>query len=228
MRCAPDLFLIRLRECLPLKPEGYVLTLEIHKKPAAENATAGETPAFSEQKSQGDRRDAASQKRSWTQLDLDDAIQEYKARRAGSYNDLVDAVKRGKRGAKESARRLFGRNQLARTFGVKSPAMVTNSPVWQGIADALGLRKGRRRRLQQQRIGLDIALEEQAVADDQPALDQVIRRETIALVEKSMPKEEAEATIEKLHRREITDDEARELVELCVHQRRDERARRVR
>jgi hypothetical protein len=169
-------------------------------------------------------------KRSWTQSDLDDAIQEYKAKRASTYTDLVEGVKCGRAGAKKSAQKLFGRNALARALGVRSPAMVTNSPVWQRIANELRLR-GRSRKghhAVKQRIGVDIALEEQAIAAGGSAVDEVVRRETIALIEKSMPSAEAEATVEKLQRGDITDDQARDLIKLTADQKRDDRARKIR
>ncbi len=169
-------------------------------------------------------------KRSWTQRDLNEAILEYKAARSSTYNDLVDGVRRGMTGAIRDARRLFGRNQIARELGVRSRAMVTKSPVWQQIADELRLREhsGPRRRSKRQCVGMDIALETQAMADCDPVVDETIRRETIRMVEKSMPNAEAEATIEKLQRREITDEQAREIAQLRIEQDRDRQTRRSR
>jgi hypothetical protein len=200
-----------------------------HKLPASEEQDRAEEAG---RKGVGKKRGVKNgpPKRSWTQPDLDNAIREYKAKRASTYSDLVQGVKRGSAVAKESARRLFGRNVIVRELGVKSPAMVTNSPVWQGIANELGLR-GRSSKARQpvkQRIGLGIALEQQAVASGESAVDEVVRRETIALVEKSMPAAEAEATIEKLQRGEITDDEARDLIEVLADQKQDDRTRKVR
>jgi hypothetical protein len=171
-----------------------------------------------------------SPKRSWTQNDLDAEIREYKAKRASIYNDLVDAVKQGRRGATKDAQRLFGRNELVRALGVKSGAMVSKSPVWQELANELGLRRatGRHRPLRHKRIGLDIALEEQAVAASEPPVDQAIHLETIRLIEKSMSETEAEATLEKLQRGEMTDDQARELMEVVTGQKRDQRAHKIR
>ena len=142
-------------------------------------------------------------KRSWTQPDLDDAIRKYKAERASTYGDLVAGVKLGKRGALKDARSLFGRNAIARTLGVKAPAMVSNSAVWQAIADELRLRGAPKRQASppRQRIGMDIAIEEKAAATCEPVADQMVRHETIRLVKNSMPKAEADATIEKLDAR---------------------------
>jgi hypothetical protein len=103
-------------------------------------------------------------KRSRTQVDLDEAIREYKAERASTYYDLVDGVRRGTSGATKSARDLFGRNAIVRALGVTSAAMVSKSAVWQAIADELELRGPSRStsRRPAQRIGLDIAIEDQA------------------------------------------------------------------
>jgi hypothetical protein len=171
-------------------------------------------------------------KRSWTQADLDDAIREFKAKRASTYNDLVSGVKQRKAGAEKSARALFGRNAIVRALGVRSVAMVSRSSVWQAIADELKLRVPNSGRLKKhglsQRIGMEIALEDKAEATSQTGLDQAVRRETIQLIEKSMPANEAAATIGKLQRGGLTDDAARDLVEVFVEQKRDERTRKVR
>ncbi len=169
-------------------------------------------------------------KRSWTQPDLDEAIREYKAKRSSTFSDLVDGVKRRRPGATKSAREMFGRNAIARAFGVRSKAMVTNSPVWGGIADELGLRgrSSRTKPANGQRIGMDIALEKQAVGTSQPVMDQVIRRETVRLIQQTMPTAEEEATIEKLQRGDITDDAARALVEVFAQQQQDNRTHKVR
>lgn len=162
----------------------------------------------------GKKKDEVA-KKPWTQPDLDEAILEYKAKRASTFKDLVEGAKRAKPGAKKSAQALFGRNAIWRALGVKSKAMVSSSTVWQDIADELGIPRGPRKsgHPRKQWIGMDPALEEQAVASGESAFDEVVRRETIALVEKSMPAAEAEATIEKLQRGEITDDQAHEISE---------------
>lgn len=194
----------------------------------ADNETQSEPAGSRAQRRQ--RQKAGPLKRSWTQGALDDAIREYRAKRASTYADLVASVQRGDRGAKKDAQRLFGRNAIARELGVKSRAMVTKSPDWQAIATELKLPRpsGRRGTTTPQRIGVEIALEEQAVAASETVVDQVVRRETIRLINTSMPAAEAEATIEKLERGEITDEQARDLVAVHADQRRDDRTRRIR
>jgi hypothetical protein len=175
------------------------------------------------------RREKATQNRkSWTQVDLDAAIREYKARRAANYGELVEAVKAGRPGAKKAAQNMFGRNAIARELGVKAPAMVTKSPDWQQLADELGLSRGKDRNVpKRKRVGLDIALEESA-AKSQPVLELAVRQETVQLVKSSMSQSEANAVVDRLQRGEITDDQARDLIELVKDQKREARTRRVR
>jgi hypothetical protein len=159
--------------------------------------------------------------RSWTQPDLDHAIREYKAKRAPTYSDLKDAVKRGKPGAQRDARRLFGRNAIARALGVKARAMVTKSEAWQDIARDLKLPHGPKRYRglnKANRIGAEIAEEIAGEAAGNTTHEAVVRRETNRLARKHLPEEEAEAIIDQLSRGEINDDEARELINLTLEQ----------
>ena len=137
----------------------------------------------------------------------DRAIQ---ARRSSDYNELVNRVQAGKKGAALAAKKMFGRNAIARELRVRSAAMVSKSPVWQGIADALNLRKSKVTR--GAKIGLDIAIEEKAQQDSVPVIDSAIRCETIEMIESRLPRAEAEPIVERLHRGDMTDSQARELV----------------
>ncbi|MSO37799.1 MAG: hypothetical protein EXQ69_06045 [Acidimicrobiia bacterium] len=178
----------------------------------------------------GKKSAASVTMKSWTQGELDGAIREYKARRAPSYSDLVDAVKHNKAGAKTAAQKMFGRNAIARELGVRAPAMVSKSPEWQQIASELRLPRpsNKSNRGGGKRIGLDIAIEKQATSESSSQLDEAVRRETIQLIRKGMPQAQAEATIEKLERGEISDDDARELVGVVADQRQDLQSRKVR
>lgn len=207
--------------------------------PQAQDCGDGESPASAASaiepdppQAQGARRDsrAKSPKRSWTQSDLNEAIRAYKAARASTYSDLVAGVKRGDPGARKDARRLFGRNAIARALAVKSAAMVTSSPDWQAIAAELKLSRmpSRGGTMKLARIGTEIALEEQAAGASMSVVDEVVRRETIQIIQASMPTDVADATVEKLLCGENTDDQARQLVVAYLDQRREERAHRIR
>lgn len=101
-------------------------------------------------------------KRSRTRDELDEAIRKYKVDRASNYRDLVAGVKKGNRGAVESARKMFGRNAVASALNVRSPSMVSQSPVWQEIRDELGLDKQKHGH---KKTGYSAALENQAVSN---------------------------------------------------------------
>jgi hypothetical protein len=162
--------------------------------------------------------------RSWTQGDLNQAIYRYKAERASTYHDLIEGVRKGKPGAKKDARRLFGRNAVADALGVKARAMVTKSPAWRDIAEDLLLspKTSQRRPLNpRKRIGEEIADEEKAVALGDPVEKAAIRKETVALIRSKMSRKSAEATLRLLELGEISDDSARDILQLAVEQRKD-------
>ncbi|MCX5658618.1 MAG: hypothetical protein NTW19_02720 [Planctomycetota bacterium] len=108
-------------------------------------------------------------KRAWTQPDLDTAIREYLAKRADHVNRLIAGIKARKPNATAEARRVFGRNPIARALGVKSPVMVSKSKPWQTLAIQLDLTqerkaKGTRHTAKPGRVGYDIAIEQASSA----------------------------------------------------------------
>ncbi|MCL2649067.1 MAG: hypothetical protein FWD61_19055 [Phycisphaerales bacterium] len=184
-----------------------------------------------------------SELQSWTQTDLDNAIRQYKAERAGAYADLCEAVRKGSAAAKKRAKEVYGRNAIARALGVKSKAMVSKSQAWLAIAGELNFPLNRSRRTQGTRhtqrtgkIGHDIAVEEksatpEAGADNAPAeqrLEAVERQETIRRINKlarsgktakkrAENEEAADDITQKLQCGEYTDDQARELVDIVLN-----------
>ena len=159
-------------------------------------------------------RSALSQ-RSWTQVDLDAAIYKFVADRAAAFNDLVEGVKKGLEGAKREARRLYGRNALSDTLGVKARAMVSKSPAWVEIANKLQLprhQKGGESKFS--RMGLDIALEKHAERTSEAPEDVAVKAETVKLIQKRMPREAAEAMVDRLIRGDLSDEDAREIVQM--------------
>jgi hypothetical protein len=192
------------------------------------------------------KKAAKVETRAWTQEDLDKAIAEYKAQRAAAYKELVDGVKKNLPAAKKAAKRIYGRNAIARALGVKSPSMVSRSPDWIQIAEELGLELARKRKLrgtrhtrQASKIGLDIAVEQKSEeaseadegAESAPAestLESAERAETIRQINRLARAEKtpqtrkeneraAEELLKKLQRDEISDDEARQIVELTLN-----------
>lgn len=161
--------------------------------------------------------------RSWTQVDLDAAIREYKAKRAASYRDVLSGVKAGKKGAIKAAGRIWGRNAVARALGVKARAMVTKSPAWREIAEELRLLRGPKRG---SKINFEQAEAEKANEGDSVS-DDVIRKETISLIRRSLPHGAADEMIERLISGEISDDHARRTVKLYTDQQSEDRAHKV-
>lgn len=164
-------------------------------------------------------------KRSWVQNDLDEAIRRYKAERASTYRDLVQAVQSGKPGAKKAATRLFGRNSITKALGVKSVAMVSYSQPWRDIAEELCLAPVKGGTLRKSgKIGLDIAVEAKAQAEEKDVSDLVVSRETLSLLKKHLPAEAADALANRLHTGDTTDEEAREMVRIYREQKADRKS----
>jgi hypothetical protein len=207
--------------------------LQKNSQPPKKIPDGGGTEATSISRGGGHRKSAAA-RRSWTQPDLELAIRKYKAERASNYHDLVQGVKEGRPGARKSARRLFGRNAISNALGVKASSMVSKSPEWREIAKELHLegKKNRRRKyrdFEREKHLLPRVAEEMKYQNTNqlpcPVVDEVINRETAILVRKSVPEKTANEVLEKLERGLYTDDQAREIAELAVEQRKDVRPR---
>ena len=178
-------------------------------------------------------------KRSWTQPELDEAIRQYKAKRAARFKEMLSILDNPrtpssrKRTARRAAQRMFGRNAVAKALGVKSAKMVSRSPVWAEIADTLGLPRRSRDRSApsgpgQQRIGLEIAAERasqrapetSAHAPSDATIVHEEREATLARIRelaesgKDKAVEHAKAIYDKYAAGEMTDEEVRETVAL--------------
>jgi hypothetical protein len=103
-------------------------------------------------------------RRAWTQRDVDDAIREYKCKRARRYGELADAARgKEKPGAMKAARKLFGCRAISRRLEC-SVALVSKSPAWRAIAEELKL-GGPKPGARGSAVGLEQAAEQQAVAE---------------------------------------------------------------
>lgn len=152
------------------------------------------------------------EKKSFTQGELNTAIEQYKINKASSYDQLCENVRKGKKGAIKAARKMFGRNAVAKELGVKAPAMVSKSPVWQKIAVDLDLPRKANQGASRTRVGAEIGFEEAAQEAGDLTEKQVINNETQRLLRANLSAEHAEATIEKLQRGKMTDEQAREML----------------
>ncbi len=108
--------------------------------------------------------------------------------------------------------------------------MVSRSPAWREIAVDLGPREETvaQTTAARRKVGLDIALEERADTTSEAVIDDVVRRETVRLIRASMGSAEADATLEKLERGDLTDDDAREIAGLSSQQLHDAKGRKAR
>ncbi|QNN21805.1 hypothetical protein HED60_05800 [Planctomycetales bacterium ZRK34] len=179
-------------------------------------------------------------KRSWTQEDLDEAIREYKAKRATSYQRILSmldnpkAPPSAKRAARKQARETFGRNVIARALGVKSAKMVSQSQPWIAMSKELGLprRAGKQTGAgRPKRVGEQFALEEASMeaddTNDHAAADASLlreeREETLrrirALAESETPeaKSSAKAIYDRYEAGEMTDDQVRQTVVMLMN-----------
>jgi len=170
--------------------------------------------------------------RSWTQPALDQAIRNRRDNQT-EYHALVQAVEQGEPGATEDARKLWGRNVLARELEVRSSSMVSRSKVYQAIQAELRLEQ-HKTKTRGRKVGLEIAMERKAVeaspdADSAPAesaIENRERAETLRLIEqlansgrtqaeKARNKEAAAAIAEQL-RQDDDDDRARKIIQITM------------
>src|SRR5262249_39015364 len=148
---------------------------------------------------------------SWTQPDVNKAIRQFKSDRASSFYELVNEIERAtghkKKQLQKKARKIWGRNALARHLNVKSPAMISNSPDYMESALALGI-AGTPKTGTWKRSGFQIAEESKSVeAGDQTAME-VENREAIEYAKENLKPEQAEPIIEQLARGQMTADRA--------------------
>jgi hypothetical protein len=182
-------------------------------------------------------------KRSWKQHELDDAIAAYRDAPGNEFLSLQDMIQSGSHAAHAKARERFGRNAVVRNLGVRSPAMVTNSHVWQGIAVNLDLPRGKHMPVplrNYERVPLDSAARAKAEGDG--VVDDLVRRETPAAIDKKVREaklkfstgEDAAGFWERVNAIKfcveigrLSPDGADELVDLTIAQARDGRRRQI-
>src|SRR5208283_843990 len=137
-------------------------------------------------------------KTGWSEDSVNAAIRKYKSGRSGSYQDLVAGVRQGRKGAIEAARKIFGRNEIARRLGM-SKGSVSKSEAWRAVAEELNLSPDKGTSLRSyKRVGFDYAIEKKAQEEENIVIDKVARREVITAIEKSLPRKDAERLVERL------------------------------
>jgi hypothetical protein len=164
------------------------------------------------------RASASPKKRSYTQATFDAEFGAYTKLKRSILGKLRKRLNDGddSKAVKRDAERAFGRNVVCKKLGVKGPAMVTRSKPWQRIAAEFGLNKkapdGSRTLRSPRAVGGSTSVEH--LTDGDTPQEQAIRNETISLVKRRLPPRDADAVIDKLNLGDMTDSEARELVEI--------------
>ena len=199
-------------------------------RPMAQATSSGdENQAGGPPKQATDR--TRSPKRKWTQKGVDEAIREYKAAggRPARYAELREAVKKGNKGAKKEARKIFGRNAIAKHLRC-STVLVSRSEVWVGIAKEMGIPlnrerpKGTRRTSRPGPVGHDMAVEELSadaskVVSPSAELEKEEEEETlrrIRLLAESGRKKDAEALLGEYKQGNMTDEQVRQAVQVLL------------
>jgi hypothetical protein len=175
-------------------------------------------------------------KQSWTQADLDEAIRQYKSKRASTvqqYLKVLDDPKapaHRKKLIRKQAAEVFGRNVIAPALGVKSAKMVSQSKPWIALAKELKLKRrsdpATVAMRPQNKIGHEIAVEQASMeaeaTDDHAAVDiqamQDEREETLRQIRKlaqsdqSNAQSSAKSLYEQYEAGEMTDDQVRQTI----------------
>jgi hypothetical protein len=122
---------------------------------------------------------------------------------------------------------MFGRNVVAAALEVKSKAMVSKSPAWREIADALQLgQDGLRRLRNSDKTGFDPAAERKAESVGDSTADEVERRDAINFVRKKLKGEKADAIVAALQSGAVAPEDAEEMVKMLLPGGNNARSRR--
>ena len=112
------------------------------------------------------------------------------------------------KGASDAARKMFGRNEIARRLGM-SVGSVSKSEAWRAVAEELNLSPDKGTSLRSyKRVGFDYAIEKKAQEEENIVIDKVARREVITAIEKSLPRKDAERLVERLELGTIDEEQA--------------------
>lgn len=183
-------------------------------------------------------------KRSWTAGELNEAIREYRAKRASTIQQFTsvlenpNATTSQKNRIRKNARKLFGRNAIARSLGVKSPRMVGESSAWKALAGMLELprKKGDpTRRSSQQNNHIDApdipeiprSAQKPYEADDASIPADVLemkqdRDQTLKSIRKlatsggGVNRDQAQSLFDAYEQGEMTDEQVRQTVEMLL------------
>lgn len=152
--------------------------------------------------------------KSWEQAGVDQAIREFRNSHSEEYAQLLDRIKKDDPGAIRDAQRIFGQRAIAKALQVPSKTMVGKSPTWKAIASELQLPRGRNVRPPPKQASFNKLLEQKSMTANTSPLDKVVQNETIEMLRAQLGPKEAQATIDKLESRQMTDEQVREMLKI--------------
>ncbi len=158
--------------------------------------------------------------------EIDANIKEYVGRISPQLDLLREGAQADRKEAIEAARALIGRNTIHRATGI-SEGSVSKSATYQQLAAEFHLGRDRPALNNRKAVGLDIAIEEKAVNEDNPVIDEVALRETAEFIRSNLGGDStAKSLLEQLEGGNISSDDAMEYALIMLQHKDDTRTRR--
>lgn len=164
-------------------------------------------------------------KHRWVQAEADAAIGEFIAQRTHQLAPLRTGAQADQKEAIEKARALVGRNAISRALGV-SQGMVSKSPAYKHIAADFHLLRDTPALNKSRAIGLDIAIEDKAVSEDDPVVEEAARREAAGIIRSKLDEEDADLLIGQMECGTISTEKALEYAQVMLDNKDETRTRR--
>lgn len=152
-------------------------------------------------------------------------INEYVAKIAPKLAALREDAQADRKAAINAAQALIGRNSISRATGVSLGA-VSNSAIYRQLSSEFHLKRDRPALDRSRAIGLDIAIEERAMSDDDPVVEEVARREAAELIRSKLDEEDAQPLLDQLELGTLSAERVWEIAQVMLDNRDDTRTKR--
>ncbi|MER3440317.1 MAG: hypothetical protein C4296_02925 [Gemmataceae bacterium] len=162
-----------------------------------------------------------------SQADADAAISAFIAKHANQLAPLREGAQADRREAIQAARLLVGRNAINRALGVSLGA-VSNSEVYRQLSNEFHFERERPALNNSKAIGLDIAIEEKAMTEDDPVVEEAARREAAEILRSKLDEDDAELLIGQMECGTLSVEKALEYAQVMRDNRDDTKTRRKR
>lgn len=157
--------------------------------------------------------------------EIEAKIKEYVAKIAPRLAALREDAQADRKEAIKAAKALIGRNSIHRATGV-SLGSVSNSAVYRHLSAEFHLERDRPALNKSRAIGLDIAIEEKAMTDDDPVVEEVARREAAEFIRAKLDEDDAELLLGQLEGGGISPDDAMMYAQAMLDNKDDTHTRR--